>query len=148
MEVSRDSPLGTPSIRTNDNPVPPALDILFDVRNHQRFGVQVVDRNVEKPLDLTGVQVHGNDVITASDSEHVSYQFCSDRSPRLVLLVHPCVGETGDHCCDPPGRCPLAGGSEDEEFHKIVIDVVGPRLDDENVFVPNGLRYFNVDLPV
>ena len=99
----KNSPLGTTSIRTYDDPVPPSLDVLFDVRNHQRLRVQVIDWDVEKPLDLTGVQVHGDDVITASDGEHVSHQLCRDRSPRLVLLVHPRVGETRDHGGDPPG---------------------------------------------
>ena len=121
---------------------------MFDVRNHQRLRVQVVDRDVEKALDLTGVQVHGDNVVTASDGQHVSDQLCRDRSPRFVLLVHPRIGETGDHGGDPPGRCPLAGGSEDEELHKVIIHVIGPRLDDEDVFVSNGLEYFSVDLPV
>ena len=94
------------------------------------------------------MQVHGYDMVTPSDSEHVSHQFGCDRSSRLVLLVHPGVRETGDHGGDPPGRCPLTSGSEDEKFHEVVINVGRPRLDDEDVFVTNGLRYFDVDLSV
>ena len=121
--IARSSPLGTSSVRTNDNTIPPPLDVLLDVRNHQRLRVQVVDRDVEKPLDLTGVQVHGNDMVAPGDGEHVGHQLRGDGGPRLVLLVHPCVRETRDHSGDPPRRCPLASGSEDEEFHEIIVNV-------------------------
>jgi hypothetical protein len=121
---------------------------LFDIRNHQGFRVQVVDRDVEKPLDLIGVQVHGDDMITSSNGEHIRHQLGCDWSPRLVLLVHPGIRETGDHSGDPPGRRPLAGGGEDEKFHEVIVNVVGTRLDDENVFVSNRLCYFDIDLPV
>ena len=126
VKGQQDPPLGTASVRTNDNTVPPPLDVLFDVRDHQGLRVQVIHWNVEKPLDLAGMQVHGNDVITASNGEHVRYQLGCDRSPRLVLLVHPRIRVTGDHGSDPPGRCRLAGRRKDEEFHEVIVNVVGP----------------------
>ena len=121
--IAGGSPLGTSSVRTNDDTIPPPLDVLLDVRNHERLRVQIVDRNVEKPLDLTGVQVHGDDMVTPGYGEHVSHQLRRNWGPRLVLLVHPCVRETGDHSGDSPCGCPLASRSEDEEFHEIIVNI-------------------------
>ena len=94
------------------------------------------------------MQVHSDDMVASSHAEHVRHQLGCDWSPRLVLLVHPRIRETWDHSGDPPGRCPPAGGSENEKFHEVIVNVVGSRLYDEDVFVSNGLGYFDVDLPI
>ena len=53
---------------------PPPLDVLLDPLEDGRLGVQVVDGDVEETLDLTGVKVHGDDVIGTGHAEHVGHQ--------------------------------------------------------------------------
>jgi len=78
------------------------------------------------------MQIHRDDVITASSLEHVRHQFRCNGRAGLVLLVLAGVGEIGDYGCDAPGRSGLAGVDHDEEFHEAVVDVVGAgRLQDE-----------------
>lgn len=110
----------------------------FYVGDHQGFREQVVHRYVEKPLNLTGVQIHCNDMIATSNCDHVRHQFRSDRRARFVFLVHPGVGETRDDRRDATSRGSLAGGDEDKELHKHVVHIAAARLDDEDVLITNG----------
>lgn len=132
------SPLGTARIWADNDAVSPSWDVHFYVRDHQRLGPQVVHWDVEEPLNLAGVQVHGDDVVAASDDNHVGDQLRSDRRARFVFLVHPGVGEARDDRGDPAGRCRFAGGYEDEELHEHIVYVPAARLDDEDVLVTNG----------
>ena len=54
---------------------------------------QVVHGQVEKALNLRGMQVHCDDVVCSSHSKHVGYELCRDGSTALVLLVLPRVPE-------------------------------------------------------
>lgn len=40
---------------------------MLDVRDHERFGIQVINGNVEEALNLAGVEVHGDDVVATRD---------------------------------------------------------------------------------
>ena len=116
-------PFGTTSIRTNDDSILPAWNVSLDVGNDERLRVQIVDGKVEKALDLAGVQVHGDHMVAASDSEHVSDELGGDGGAALVLFVHACVRITWDDGGDAAGRGALARGNEYEEFHEVVVDV-------------------------
>jgi len=94
------------------------------------------------------MEVHRNHMVAPSHNQHVRNELRRDGCPRLVLLVHPRIRETRYDRCDPACRCCLAGGDEDEELHEVVVDVVAARLDDEHIFVPNGLGNFHVRLPI
>lgn len=85
------------------------------------------------------MQVHCDDMIAASHSEHIRYEFCSNGGPRLVLLVHPSIREAGYDSGDAACGRAFASGDEDEEFHEIVVDVAASRLDDEYVLFSDGL---------
>ena len=119
----KELPFGTTSIRTNDDSTLPASNVLLDVGDNERLRVQVVDGKVEKALDLAGMQVHGDHMVTASDSEHVSDELSGDGGATLVLLVHACVRIAWDDGGDAAGRGALARGNEDEEFHQVIVDV-------------------------
>lgn len=54
--------LRTASVGGDDNAVL-NVEVLTDPTKHRRLGIQVVDRDVEKALDLRGVEIHGDDVI-------------------------------------------------------------------------------------
>lgn len=77
---NRCGPLGASSIGRNDDGVL-EIQILTDVFEHGRFGKQVVDGNIEEPLYLRRMQIHGDDVIAARCLQHVGDQFSRDGRP-------------------------------------------------------------------
>lgn len=56
------------------------LDIVLD----KEFTVKIIDGNVEKSLVLRVVEVHGNDVISASASKKISNKSASLGNPLLI----------------------------------------------------------------
>lgn len=94
------------------------------------------------------MQVHGNNMIAPGHSKHVGYQLGSDGGTGPVFPVHASIWEARYYSGDPSGRCSLARRNENKEFHKVVIDIAGAGLDDEDIFVPYGFRYFKIDLAI
>lgn len=56
------------------------LDIVLD----EEFTIEIIDGNVEKSLVLRVVEVHGNDVISASASKKISNKSASLGNPLLI----------------------------------------------------------------
>lgn len=110
--------------------------MLPDPLQHAGLSVQVVDGNVEEALDLTGVKIHGDDVVAAGSLKHVGHELGGDRRTTLVLLVLARIWEVGDDGRDAPRRGGLAGVDHDEQFHQPIVDVIGPRrLQDEDILI-------------
>src|SRR5438045_1809066 len=58
-----------------------------EVLREERQRRHVVDRDVEEPLDLARVQVHGQDSVCSRELEHVGDEPAGDRLARLRLAV-------------------------------------------------------------
>ena len=82
-------PLGASSIGTDNTGILPFRYVLFDPLEHSWLCIEIVDGNVEKALDLRGMQVHGDYVVCPCDREHIRHQLGTDRSSGFVLLVLP-----------------------------------------------------------
>jgi hypothetical protein len=67
----RGSTLGTSGVGGDDDGGSPVRDGGFDVADDDGFREEVVDGDVEKALDLGGVKVHGNDVVSAGNGDEV-----------------------------------------------------------------------------
>ena len=74
-----------------------------------RLSVEVINRNIEESLDLTGVEVHGYDVVAAGRLQHIGHQFRGDGSAGFVLFVLAGVGEVGEDGGDAAGGGGAAG---------------------------------------
>lgn len=98
--------------------------MLADPLEHTGFGIEVIDWDVEKALDLAGVEIHGDDVVAAGGLEHVGHESGGDGGAALVLLVLAGVGEVGDDGGDAPCGGGFAGVDHDEKFHNPVVDIV------------------------
>jgi hypothetical protein len=90
--------LGSSSVGRDDDPVPPAVDLGLDVPDHGHLGQEVVTGDIEEPLDLRGVQVHRDDVVTPGDGEQVGDESATTRfrgktggQPGLQAADHPAV---------------------------------------------------------
>ena len=75
----QNSLLGTSSIRTDNDPILPTFYVHFDIPNRQWLRKQVVHRGVKKPLNLTRVQIHCDNMIASSNSNHVRNKLSCDR---------------------------------------------------------------------
>jgi len=124
-------PLRPPGIRTH-NHTPLHLQILPDPPQRAGLRIQIINRHVEEPLDLAGVQVHGDDMVAAGRLQHVGHEFGGDGRAGFVLFVLARVREVGDHGGDAPRGGGAAGVDDDQEFHEPVVDVAGGgALEDE-----------------
>lgn len=125
-------PLGATGIRA-DNDAVTHVKILPNPLQHTRLGIQVIDRDVEEALDLTSVQIHGNDVVAASGLEHVGHELGSNGSTALVFLILTGIREVGDDGGDTTSGGGLASVNHDQKFHKTIVNIVGScRLQDED----------------
>lgn len=82
---SKDLPLGTTSIRTNDDSISPSGNFRLDVLHHCRLGKEVVNGDVEETLDLRGVEIHGDYVVGTGNGEEVG--------DKPVCFIGDCTNE-------------------------------------------------------
>ena len=54
--------------------VHPAFELHHDIQGKDRRGIKVVDRNVEKALDLCGMQIHGENPFNPGLDDHVRHK--------------------------------------------------------------------------
>ena len=101
------------------------------VHEHRRR-VQVVHRQVEEPLELVLMEVHGQHPVRPRHRHHVGHQLGADRHPRLILPVLPGIPEVGNDRRDPGRAGPLGGVHEEQQLHHVLGRRVGG-LDDVDV---------------
>src|SRR5690606_42005657 len=89
---------------------------LVEVARQGVEGGELVQRDVEEALDLTGVQVEGEDAVGAGSLDQVGQQPGGNRHARLVLLVAATVGVVGDDGRDPSGRGAAEGIDHNQQF--------------------------------
>lgn len=70
----RRRPFRSSRIGGDDDGVLPVGDVGLDVSDHEGLGKDVVYGDIKEPLDLGGVQVHGDHVVGAGDGEQVGDQ--------------------------------------------------------------------------
>lgn len=93
MRIRRYTPFRPSGVGTNDHSIFPVGNALLDVTQHQRLAPEIVHGDVEEALNLTGVEIHCDDVITTRDDEHICNELCSDGSAALVLFVVASIWE-------------------------------------------------------
>ena len=141
-------PFGPPHVRRGDRQV---FDIqIFNVGNEYAAHIEMIDRDIEKSLNLVGMQVHGHDPVDAGGAQQIGNQFGSDRNPRTVLAILPRPTEIGHHGDHPVRRRPVRRIDHQQQFHQIVCRREG-RLHDKNgaspdAFVKRGLEFAVAEL--
>lgn len=136
------APLSTTCIRTDNDTIFPSGNVPLNIGNHQGLRPEVVHWDIKKPLNLTGMEIDCNDMVTPCNNQHVRNQLCRDGRTRFFFLVHTSVGETRNNSSDPACWCRFACGDQNKKFHEIVVDVAAAGLNDENVFISDRFGYF------
>ncbi len=122
--------------------------LIFDVVVEHRRRIEVIHRNVEKSLNLLGVQVESEDAVCACGGEQVRHEFACYRDARAVFAVLARVAEERDNRRDS-----LRGGAahcvdHDEQFHQVIVCGPACRLYREDVATANILLDLDEGLAV
>ena len=96
---------------------------LVVVIGKQRQRGEVVHRDVEEALDLTLVQVKGDDAVDAGGLKQVGDQTGGDGLARAGLAILAGVAVVGDNRGDGASGSALGGIGGDEELHQHIVDV-------------------------
>ena len=120
----------------------------FDMFDEQNRAVEVVDGNVEKTLDLTGVQIHRHDSIDSRRLDQVGDQLRRDRHTGGRFAILAGVTEIGHDRRDRFGRTAAQRVGHDQEFHQIVVGRCPGGLDDKDIPSPHALTDLTSDLSV
>ena len=99
---------------------------------------QMIHRNVEKALNLAGMEVNSHDTGHTSSGHEVGHQLGRDGLTTTGLAVLAGISVVRHHCRHAVSRGALAGISHDEQLHEVVIDRIGRGLDDENILATDA----------
>ena len=121
------------------------LEVVFREYGH---AYQVIQRYIEKALDLRSVEIHCKDAVSSGGGQEVCYQLGGDGIVALGLAILPRIAEIGHNCGNAPGACPAAGVDHDKELHEVVVYRVAGGLDKENIGAADGLIKRNGDLAI
>lgn len=110
---------------------------LAEIFNQRRFRVEMIDGNIEKSLDLRGVEIHRKHAIDACGGEQIRDELGRNGHARLVFAVLASIAEKGHHRGDALGTGAACGIDHNQQLHDIVIRRRARWLDDENVFAAN-----------
>ena len=108
----------------------------------------MIHRNVEKALDLLGVQIHGQDAVDAGGHEQVGHEFGGDGHARLVFAVLARIAIKRQHGRDAHGARAAQRIHHDEQLHQIVIGGRRRGLDDEDILAADVFLDFDKRLAI
>ena len=97
----------------------------------------MINRNVEKALDLLGVQVEREHPVGTSGDEEIGDEFGGNRYSRLIFPVLARITKVRDDGRDSIGACSSGRIDQDEELHQILVRRRASRLDDVDVAAPD-----------
>ncbi len=115
----------------------------LDVGAHHRRAIEIVGRNIEKALDLPGVEIDRQDAVGARCGDDVGDELGRNRRARPGFAVLPGIAEIGHNRGDPARRGAFQRVDADQQFHEVVVRRIGGRLDDEDVLAANVLVNFD-----
>src|SRR3954454_24456374 len=81
-------------IRRNHRHVSPPVTVL-EILDHHWRSKQVVDRNIKKTLDLSCVEIEGQNPVGTRPFKQTRYQFSRNRHARAILAILPRISIIG-----------------------------------------------------
>ncbi len=132
--------------RDDHEVVPVQPELVLQVAREHRQRREMVEREVEVPLDLARVQVDRHDPVRARGRQQVGQELGADRLAREHLLVLPRVAVVRDYGRDPLGGRAFHRVDQDQLLHDRLVHGVGVRLDHEHVGAPHRFLGADVDL--
>ena len=88
----------------------------------------MIDRNIEKALQLLCVQIHRQHAVCAGDGYQIRHKFCRNGHAAFILAVLPGIAEIRDHRRYPRCTCAFETIEENQKLHQILIHRSARRL--------------------
>ena len=107
----------------------------------------MVHGNVEKALDLVGVQVAGHYPVGTRGVQQIRHQFGADGYPRAVLAVLARPAVVRHHGDDLIRRGPLGGIDGQQQLHQVVCGRYGG-LEDIDRRAPHAFCELGLEFPI
>ena len=123
--------------------------LLKDIVHQNRGGIDVVHRNIEKALDLVGMQIHGQHAVNAGGGEHIGHQLGGNRhahGTRAAVLAG--IAEIGDGCGDAAGGSAFERVGHGEQLHQIIVGGGAGGLQDKHVAAAHVFQKLHGDFAV
>ncbi len=122
--------------------------MVFNVQRENRRGIEVVHRNIKKPLNLRCVQIKGQDALNAGFGNQVRNKFGRNGRAGFGATVLAGISEVGNNRRDAFSRGAAQGVGDDQKFHQIVVCRVRRGLDNEHILTAYVLVNFDPDFAV
>ena len=137
-------------VRGNDDDIFRAqlLGKLQEIGGKNRHTHQMVDRYVKKSLNLGGVQIHGQNAVSAGGGNQVGAELGGDRVAGLGFAVLAGIAEIGDNRGNAAGRGPLESVHHNQQFHQVVVNRTAGRLHYKDVRAAHRFLNGNRNLAV
>ncbi len=142
----RSRALHAPRVRRHDHRILQVF--LAEVVDDDRGGEQVIHGDVEESLDLSGVQIEGQEALHSCRFHEIRHELGRDGHSGLNLPVLPGVAIVGQDGSDAARRRTLERIRHDEQLHQRIVDGRAGGLNDEHVRPPHVLRDMHEDLAV
>ena len=97
------------------------VHLVFKVAVKERAAEKVIDGDIEKALDLRGVEVHREDAVGAGGGEKVGNELCRDGIARAGLAVLTGIAEVRDDRRHAACRSALCRIDHDEQLHEVIV---------------------------
>ncbi|MNK41282.1 hypothetical protein D3C87_599440 [compost metagenome] len=125
------------------------LEVLAaDIVDQDRQRLQMIHEDIEEPLYLRSMQVHGQHAGGAGGGDEIRHQLRGDGLAACGLAVLAGVGVVGNHGRDGASTRTLEGVEHDAELHHVVVDRVTDRLDQEDIRPANRILDLDIDLAI
>ena len=115
----------------------------LDVGAHHRCAIEIVGRDIEKALDLPGVEIDREHAVSPRRGHQIGDQLGRNRRARAGFAILPRIAEIGHNGGNPLGRRAAQRIRDDQQLHEIVIGGVTGRLDNEHVLAADILMDFD-----
>ena len=134
-------------VRRNNHHV--VILLLPDVTEQDWGRINVVHGNVEKALDLVGVQIDSQDAVDTCGTDQLGHELCGDgnaREPRPSILASK--AEIRNDCGNSCGGRTSCSVNHHQQFHQVFGRRGASGLDNEDFAAANVLQDLHVDFAV
>ena len=108
----------------------------------------MIHRNIEESLNLSCVQIDGDNACHPCRRHQIGDEFRRDRLAAARLAILPRIRIVGDDRRNAVCRRALARIRQDQQFHEVVVHRIAGRLNDENILPADTLLNHHLDLTV
>ena len=106
---------------------------LLEVIHQHRRCEQMVNRNIEKPLQLRRMRIDHQRPVRTRRGQQVRHQLRRNRDPRLVLAILARIAVVRNHRRNTPRRSALQRIQHQQQLHQMHVHRMASRLHDEDI---------------